>query len=115
MASIHILSMDGTEFTAAFHVAIPATNNAASCPWRTVVLRNGGGTTILPDGDGTLGTISAAEKAQILSGEVAEVVQTNRWNQSFPTGAQLDAIAADVTATYTAAMQSTFNRYGMTR
>jgi len=115
MANIHILSMDGTEFTAAFHIAIPATNNSAGCPWRTVVLRNGSGTTILPDGDGTLGTISAAEKTQIVTGAVVEVVKVNRWNSAFPTGPQLDAIAAEVASDYTNNMQAKFNRYGMTR
>ena len=115
MANIHILSMDGTEFTAAYHLAIPATNNSAGVPWRTVVLRNGAGTTVLPDGDGTGGTISAAEKAQIVSGAVVELVRTERWNVAFPSGAQLDTIAASVTADYVAEIQSKFNRYGMTR
>jgi len=115
MANIHILSMDGTEFTAAFHIAIPATNNAAGVPWRTVVLRNRGGTTILPDGDGLLGTISAAEKAQIIAGAVVEVVKSGGWSSAFPSGAQLDALHASVQSDYTSNMQSKFNRYGMTR
>ena len=108
--------MDGTEFSAAFHIAIPATNNTAGCPWRTVVLRNGGGKTILPDGDGTLGTISAAEKTQILAGEIMELVTSGGWGAgTFPTGAQLDAIAAAIVSNYLAAMQLKYSRYGMTR
>ena len=107
--------MDGTEFLAAFHVAVPATNNVVGCPWRTVALRNGGGVTVLPDGNGLLGTISAAEKAQILSGAIVEVVKTGGWNSSFPTGVQIDVIAAQVSSDYISNMQTKFNRYGMTR
>ena len=115
MAAIHLLSLDGTEFSAAFHVAIPATNNVAGCPWRTVALRNGGGTTVLPDGDGLLGTISATEKAQILSGAIVEVVKNGGWNSAFPTGAQIDVIVGRVSSDYISNMQTKFNRYGMTR
>ena len=116
MANIHILSTDGTEFTAVFHILIPASNNAAGVPWRTVVLRTGGGgQTVLPDGDGTLGTISAAEKAQIVSGAVVELVKNQHWDFAFPTGAQFDAIASDVQSEYVAHMQFSYNRYGVTR
>jgi hypothetical protein len=116
MANMHVLSLDGSEFTAVFHIAVPATNNAAGVPWQTVILRvGGGGTTTLPDGDGTLGTISAAEKAQILAGSIVEIVRVNHWNAAFPSGAQLDAIFTQVSADFTALMQAKFSQYGRTR
>lgn len=115
MSNMHLISMDGTEFSAAFHVGIPATNNLAGCPWRTIVLRFGGGVTSLPSGDGTLGTISAAETALIVAGAVVEVVTSGRWNDGFPTGAQLDVIANRVANEYLSVMQLRYSRYGMTR
>ena len=74
MANIHILRIDGRSVTAVAHVAIPGVNNDANIPYRTAIVRSGfGGSTILPDGDGTAGTISAAEKTSIQSGALVEV------------------------------------------
>ena len=115
MADLHILSQDGREFTAAYHLAIPASNNSAGVSWRTVVLRTGGGTTTLPDGDGTEGTIAAAEKALIESGALVELVRTERWEAGWPTGAQLDAIHARVSAEYQSDMLARYAHYGETR
>ena len=82
MANLHILTRDGDEFNVVAHVPVPNTNNSAGVNWRTALLRSGlGGTTRLPDGDGTGGTISAAEKASITTGAVYEVQTTIKPNQ----------------------------------
>ena len=79
MAAIHALAggVDGKSWRVAMHFAVPDAANAVSVNYRTALVNSGlGGTTILPDGDGTAGTISAAEKAQIAAGEVCEHVAT---------------------------------------
>ncbi len=115
MANIPVLAMDGNEFTAAFHIAIPNTNNAAGLNWRTVVLRQGFGATILPDGDGELGTISAAEKADLALGVVVELIRTVKPASGFPNGAALDAAHTAIRAEFLAEFQAKFTRYGITR
>jgi len=70
---IHVLSGDGSNWNVAFHFSVPNANNAVAVNYRTALLNSKlGGTTALPDGDGTAGTISAAEKALILAGAVYE-------------------------------------------
>lgn len=116
MANIHVLAMDGSEFTAAFHLAIPNTNNTAGVNWRTAVLRNGYGTTVLPDGDGTLGTISASEKSDIQSGAVVEIVETVKpADGAFLNGAALDAAHTAIRTKFLADFQARYARYGTTR
>lgn len=57
------------------HFAVPNTNNAVGVNHRTALINSGlGGTTILPDGDGSDGTISPAEKTSIENGELFEHV-----------------------------------------
>lgn len=82
MANIHILEQVGPgRFRVVYHIAIPAGNNSAGVSWRSAValskvdpLRP----SALPDGDGTGGTISAAEKAQVVSGAVYELVAVEK-------------------------------------
>jgi len=78
MANIHVLEfVDTNKVRVVAHVAIPETTNNAGLTWRQLaLLTDRGGTTILRDGDGTLGTISAAEKTQILAGAIIEVQAT---------------------------------------
>ena len=76
MANIHVLDrgVDG-KFHVAYHFNTPAGNNSATVSWATALINSGiGGKTVLPDGDGTKGTISSTEKASIVSGTVLEVV-----------------------------------------
>lgn len=114
MSNIHVLTFDGRAFTAVFHVAVPATNNASGAPWRTIAARFFGSTG-LPDGDGTLGTISAAEKTQIVAGELVEVRRNIKWGPNTPTGAQLDALFTRVSNEVLGDFQATYARYGATR
>jgi hypothetical protein len=116
MASAHFISMDGLEFTAVFHIPTPVGNNTSGVPWSTIALRFGGGAvSSLPDGDGTLGTISAAEKASLANGSLIELTKVIRWNSAFPTGPQADAIFATVSSAFLADMQTRYARYGATR
>ena len=80
MSDIHIqkATPDGINYVVVFHVPVPNTNNNVGVNHRTALLNSGlGGTTILKDGDGTNGTISAAEKTSITNGSVYEIVVGN--------------------------------------
>lgn len=75
MARCHVLTARSGLTTVVFHVAIPPGSNEVGTPWSQVVINSGvGGTTTLPSGDGTNGTISASEVAQIEAGTVFETV-----------------------------------------
>lgn len=111
MANIHILdTTDGVDFRVVCHIAVPNTPNSAGTNWRTAVINSGfGGTTVLPDGDGTAGTISAAEKASIVNGSLYEVVTTIRVNPTNATNAFMDSeftrISAEANARFSKALQ----------
>ena len=94
MANIHVLESPAPgRYRVVYHVAIPASNNPAGVAWRTAVVNSRDATrpvSVLPDGDGTDGTISAAEKAQIVSGAVYEVVRDEKGQ----TGAGINALHA---------------------
>ena len=112
MANIHVLeSVAPGRFRVAYHVAIPATNNAAGVAWRTAIVNSRDATrpvTVLPDGDGTNGTISAAEKAQLTSGAVYEVVREEKGQ----TGAGINAMFAQRSAEVLAALQARLAQFG---
>ena len=115
MADMHLMGLDGAEFDVVFHFAVPNTNNTSGVNWRMVALRNGFGTTSLPDGDGTGGTISAAEKTNVLAGALAEVRQRVKPpNGAFPNSAALDAIFIAAQSAWQAEFQARFARYGGT-
>jgi hypothetical protein len=77
MASVHVLTKTGEGYRLAFHYTVPGGNNGAGFSWATAVINSGlGGTTALKDGDGTAGTISAAEKLAIQNGTVIEEIVT---------------------------------------
>jgi hypothetical protein len=118
MANSHILEQTAPgRFRVVYHVAIPATNNAPGVPWRTIMAAQvaasvaaGNAASVLPDGDGTNGTISAAEKAQIVSGALYEAVREEK-------GQSLAAFAGMFTqrsAEILTALQVRFQQYGRT-
>ena len=78
MANTHILEqVQPGVFRVVHHIPVPATNNGAGISWQVALINSGvGGTTILKDGDGTAGTISAVEKAQIIAGSIYELPMT---------------------------------------
>jgi hypothetical protein len=91
MARCHVLTAANGLTTVVFHIAVPAGNNAVGTPWPEVVVNSGiGGTTSLPSGDGTGGTIAAAELAQIEAGTVFEVQDRIPMPEGM-TGAQANA------------------------
>lgn len=76
MAKAHVLDSNGGGQTrVAWHFTVPAGNNTAGISWVTALLNSSiPKTTVLPDGSGTGGSISAAEKATIGAATVFEVV-----------------------------------------
>ena len=114
MANTHVLTATGNTITLVLHIAIPATNNPRGVAWRTALVRSGiGGKTILPDGDGTGGTISALEKADVSSGAVYELVTSPKRMTS--TNAALDEFYAKLSAETLAGLQTMLANYGHTR
>ena len=86
MANSHILEqISPGRYRVVHHIPIPAGNNSEAIPWRFIVaaqvaarVAGGGKVSALPDGDGTQGTIIAAEKALIVSGEIYELVREEK-------------------------------------
>jgi hypothetical protein len=118
VANIHALRYDGTSISGVAHVAIPPGNNSAGVSWQVALIRSGlGGTTVLPDGDGTGGTISAAEKSQIASGALYEAPITLRPESVAPAGigAYVDSVFAQTTADVQAELQRRLKYFGYTR
>lgn len=77
MADMHILTANNNgQFRVVMHFPVPSGNNSAGVAWVDAVVNSGfGGTTTLPDGDGTGGTVDTApggEKDDIESGAVFE-------------------------------------------
>lgn len=118
MANVHVLDRQGQNFRLAYHVAIPAANNGAGVSYRTAVVNSGlGGTTVLPDGDGTAGTISAAEKAQLTAGEIVErVVLLDVMRGGNPNGAAIASLIQEhynaVSAELLAGLQAALAQFG---
>ena len=65
-------------YRVAFHIPIPSANNSAGINWQAIMVTAKQNTTQLPDGDGTGGTISAVEKAQIVAGAIYEYVEVEK-------------------------------------
>lgn len=118
MAEFHALSANNEILRYVLHVPIPNTSNSAGLNWRTAVTRSGaGGTTVLPDGDGTGGTISAAEKASIQAGAIYEHLGEVALELVPPAGqvAFLDALIAAETSRVQTAIQSRLKWFGFVR
>jgi len=116
MANSHILEQSAPGlFRVVYHVQIPAGNNAAGVPWRTIMAAQvaanvlaGNAVSVLPDGDGTNATISPAEKTLITTGAVYEFVRQEK-------GQSLAAFAGMFTqrsAEVLSALQAKYAQYG---
>lgn len=123
MANWHALigDVNGNSYTVVYHVPIPSANNRSGVNYRTALVSSGiGGKTILPDGDGTLGTIAAAEKSSILAGSLFEVVEpfaTNPGQNLAALQAAVDArwtALGDVNGAFIAALKARLNYFGGT-
>ncbi len=114
MAKAHVLTTQGQVSRVAFHISIPAAgNNGAGIQWRTAVKNSGvafpegkAGTTILPDGDGTGGTISSTEKTDLVNGLIVEAVSNDVTIPSGLTTAQANAFLDDLHAAKAAEVQA---------
>jgi hypothetical protein len=120
MAAIHVLDhQPGTaEYRVAVHWSVPAGNNSAGTPWKTALLNSRlAGTTVLKDGDGTAGTISAAEKASIVAGDVVETVDTVRIDSVALANANafLDAQATRITGEAQTQLSALLKFWGASR
>ena len=85
MADMYVLTgNNANEWTIVMHFPVPNVNNAVGINFRTALVNSGiglgedGRRTILPTGDDTGGTISAAEEALLDSGERFEHVGSFR-------------------------------------
>lgn len=110
MANSHILEQIAPgRFRVVYHIAIPNSNNGAGVPWRACVAASVGLiVSVLPDGDGTGGTISTAEKAQITSGAVYEIVREEKGQ----TLAAFAGMFAQRSAEILAELQARYAQYG---
>ena len=114
MSNIHVLDEENGRIRIAFHFAIPNTNNPRGVNYRTALIQLGQyGTTALPDGAGTNGTISALEKADITARAVIEVVREIKRAQM--TNAYLDSLHATLLAETQADIQARLANYGHIR
>jgi hypothetical protein len=119
VAKAHVLDTSGGLTRVAYHIDVPAGTNTVGTSWSAVLINSGiGGTTVLPDGAGTGGTISVTEKTAITAGTVYEVVD----RVSIPAGlntaqanAYLDALHAAKTVEVQSQIQSRTGMFGFTR
>jgi hypothetical protein len=89
MGALHALTTQNGGIRIAIHITTPAGTNAAGVTWVLAYLRSHGTlTTVLVDGDGTGGTIAAAEKTSVTGGAVIELVD------SFPLPSNWAALSA---------------------
>jgi hypothetical protein len=118
----HVLTgtPDGNRFRFAFHVPVPGTGtNRAGIQWRTALIDSGlGGSTVLPDGDGTGGTISAAEKAEVEAGSVYELIRqidTNPGETATQFRDRVDSLFPGIVSQTQAHLQNALSYFGFTR
>jgi len=114
MANVHILTIDGAEVLTVMHFAVPNTNNSSGINWRVIAARVHG-TTSLPDGDGTGGTISTGEKTSITTGALVEQMRFIKLGTDNPSGAQIDAAFTAEQSAFQTSFQAKYARYGATR
>lgn len=111
MADMHILTGDGLRWTVVMHFTVPGGTNAAGISWTDALVNSGqGGTTSLPDGDGTGGTIDATEKAAVLAGTVAEHSASFLIESGGSSGANVQAALREFYATQKTAVQAALQR-----
>ncbi|MBX4215682.1 hypothetical protein KW797_01915 [Candidatus Parcubacteria bacterium] len=125
MADMHILEIRAGIVRVVFHVDMPAGNNAANVAWSTAFLRSRQlPRTILPDGDGTAGTIDTSvggEKEKLVAGTRFEIVDSITLQNDFDAGTPLSKqtiLTARYTrdaAIYIKALKDELNYYGFVK
>ena len=117
----HILTGqdDGNAYMVVHHIPIPVANNRAGISYRTVLVNSKiGGSTALPDGDGTGGTISTTEKLQITTGELFEYVEsfnTYPGETALQLRDRVDIRFNDLTTILPGKLQNRLSYFGFTR
>lgn len=122
MSNIHVLTRNGVGFDLVYHIPVNAGNNGAGIAYATAVTRsNYGGTTILPLGDGTGGTIDATEKASITAGTLVErrvtldITQGGSLTTAGQIGTYLDQQFSAITTEIQAEIVTKLQHYGRVR
>jgi hypothetical protein len=124
MANMHVRGRTPRGYSVVCHFAIPNSNNDVGLNYRTAYARSKGTlTSVLPDGDGTLGTISAAEKTSVtqaapaLAESVQEFQIPDDWGALNGTQRQalLDAWYTQASAEWTAGNGVLLQFWGFTR
>lgn len=77
MADMHVIDGDvNGKVKVVMHFDFPDTLNAAGVSYRTALVRAAmASVSVLPDGDGTGGTIDAVEKASLAAGAIIEHIE----------------------------------------
>jgi hypothetical protein len=123
-ADVHVLTADKNgNYRVVKHEAIPGGNNLAGVTWKSAYIewkktRNEDGTissvdSMLTEGTGT-GQITAAERAQVRSGDVMEIVFPIPARQAVSSARVTEEVSAKVTE-YLANLAVTLKWYGYTQ
>jgi hypothetical protein len=123
VANIHVLERRGARHRLVLHVAVPNLANAAGLNYRTALARSGLGTpaSVLLSGDGTGGTIEAAEASALASGALLELVveldvtQGGSLTNAAAIAAYLDDFHAAAAVAAVAQLQAALSQFGRTR
>lgn len=113
MANWHALlgDKDGNSYEVAYLIPIPSATNRVGVNYRTAIINSGlGGKTILPDGDGTGGTISSTDKTLITTGAAYEVVERFATNPGQTLTQLTNAVNARFTALTTSVQAALVNQ-----
>ncbi len=115
MADMHVLAGTGGRWRVVMHFPVPGGNNTAGVPWSDAVKNSdAGGSTSLPDGDGTGGTISATEKTAVEAGTILEHTGDFRVESGGSVQATLREFYAKEKTDITAQLQRRLRYFGAT-
>jgi hypothetical protein len=120
LSNIHVLTRDGNAYHLVLHISTPAGNNAAGMTWAAAYVAAFAPKTVLPSGDGTLGTINTTEAAAILAGTLLEMPFDFTTGTSFEAAngaaqlAEIDRWYSSVTNTRLLQLQAQLLRFGLT-
>ena len=114
MADIYVLTGNNSNtWTLVMHFAVPNVNNAVGINFRTALVNSGiglntetGRRTVLPTGDDTGGTISAAEEALLDDGSRFEHVSSYRVESGGTSNADLQSAIREFYAAENASVQA---------
>jgi hypothetical protein len=122
MADMHLLTRVGERHRVACHIPIPNVNNGAGFNYRTALVNAGLATvSVMPAGDGTIGTISSAEVTSLAAGALVErivlldITQGGTLTTAGQINAFLDTFFIALTAEVQAELQFRLAQFGRIR